>query len=342
MKVIIRGSEMGFGSLSKQLPYTSIWIDVRAKQILTESGFNEFPFAVPRWDTTSGEEWGRSPGMIALPDSNSLQAVGETILIAGHKKTEPPLLVPNDGTFNAGYTFPGGITYYDAQLASEMGRIPIEALDTKGDLPVGLEIQQSLQQMVWNAFYRNVLALPPPQGTPMTATEIMARKDEFLRELGEAFGRIESEFTAPIVERSFNIMLRAGAFAPIPEALQGQNVRFEYESPIKKVREQNEALAAKMWRVDLMETATMRPEVLHLLNADEYGRFQHTAGALPYQIINSAEAVQQIREQEAQAQLAQQQAQEAMMMAEGGKMAASAMKDVSQAMKPDKPEKKAA
>src|SRR3990167_3369332 len=340
--VIIPRTEMGFGSLSKQLPYTSIWIDVRAKQILTESGFNEFPFAVPRWDTTSGEEWGRSPGMIALPNSSSLQAVGETILIAGHKKTEPPLLVPNDGTFNAGYTFPGGITYYDAQLASEMGRIPIEALDTKGDLPVGLEIQQSLQQMVWNAFYRNVLALPPPQGTPMTATEIMARKDEFLRELGEAFGRIESEFTAPIVERSFNIMLKAGAFAPIPEALQGQNVRFEYESPIKKVREQNEALAAKMWRVDLMETATMRPEVLHLLNADEYGRFQHTAGALPHQIINSAEAVQQIREQEAQAQLAQQQAQEVMMMAEGGKMAASAMKDVSQAMKPDKPEKKAA
>lgn len=343
--VIIPRKEAG-GGLSEKLPYTSIWIDVRGKKILSESGFHEFPFAVPRWDTTSGEEWGRSPGMIALPDSNTLQAMDETILMAGQKKTEPPLLVPDDGNFNAGYTFPGGLTYYDVELAKSLGRIPIEALDTKGDIPVGLEMQQNRREMVWNAFYRNVLALPPPQGTPMTATEIIARKEEFLRELGDVFGRIEAEFTAKIVERSFNIMLRVGALAEIPEILQGQNIRFEYESPVKKIREQTEALAAQMWKSDLVETAVaaQRPDILDIINFDEYGRFTHDAATIPHVIINSAEAVQQIRDQRTQAQLEAQQAQEMMMMAEGAKMAGGAIKDVAKAMEPPKPakEKKAA
>ena len=333
--VIIPRGERGVGGLSTKLPYTSIWIDVRARKILTESGFHEFPFAVPRWDTTSGEEWGRSPAMIALPDSNTLQAMGETILTAGQKAVEPPLLVPDDGTFNAAYTAAGGLTYYDTELARSMGRIPIEALDPKSNIPVGLELQDAVRNMNWNAFYRNVLSLPPPQGTPMTATEIIARKEEFLRELGDVFGRFEAEFTRPIVERAFNLMLRAGAFAPIPESLQGQNVRFEYESPIKKVREQTEAMAAQTWKTDLMETATLLPESLDLINVDEYGRFTHSAGSLPYQIINPSETVQQIRQQRAEQQAAQQQAQEMMMMAEGGKMAGSAMKDVAQAMKPE-------
>ena len=339
--VIIPSNERGFRGKTN-LPFSSVWIDVRAKQILVESGFHEFPFAVPRWDTTSGEEWGRSPGMIALPDANTLQAMAETILVAGQKAVEPPLFVPDDGSFNAGYTFPGGISYYDTQLARDMGRIPIEAMDMKADIPVGLEMQQNYREMVWNAFYRNVLALPPPQGTPMTATEIMARKEEFLKELGEVFGRIEAEFTAPIVERSFGIMLRAGGFAEIPDVLKGRNIRFEYESPIKKVREQTEAMAAKLWWTDLAEIAVMKPESIDHINVDEYARFTHQAASLPHALINPFEVVEQIRTQRAEAQLAQQQAQEMMMATEGGANVAGALKDTAQAFKPEKPEKKAA
>src|SRR3990167_7552906 len=102
---------------SRNLPFQDIWIEIEAKHELFEGGFHELPFIVPRWDTSSGEDMGRSPGMIALPDADTLQAMGETILIAGQRAADPPLAVPNDGSFDAINTFPGGLAYYDLETA---------------------------------------------------------------------------------------------------------------------------------------------------------------------------------------------------------------------------------
>ena len=55
------------------MPWEYMAIDVGSAHIIEESGFEEWPFATPRWDTESGETYGRSPGMLALPDSRTLQ-----------------------------------------------------------------------------------------------------------------------------------------------------------------------------------------------------------------------------------------------------------------------------
>ena len=102
---------------SVDFPIADLWIEIEAAHELSAGGFHEFPFIVPRWDTTSGEDYGRSPGMIALPDAETLQAMGETILIAGQRAADPPLMAPNDGSFDAVNTFPGGLSYYDVETA---------------------------------------------------------------------------------------------------------------------------------------------------------------------------------------------------------------------------------
>lgn len=330
IQVVMPREEKGL-LLSQQHEYSNIWIEVSQSELLTEGGFTEFPFAVPRWDTTSGEDWGRGPGQIALPDANMLQAMDETLLTAGQKAAEPPLLAPDDGSFNAAYTFSGGITYYDAELAKSLGRIPIVPLETGARMDIGIEMQRDRREQVKAAFFKDVLNLPT-EGPEMTATEIIQRKEEFIRIMGGAFGRLESEYTAPIVERSFNIMLRAGAFNPIPEELLGRDVRFEYESPIKKVRLQAQAVAARAWRDDLFETAAADPTALDIFNADAYEKFQHQAGAIPIELINTDDQIQAIREQRAQQQAEEKAALEAQQLVEGGQGVAKAIKDVSGAV----------
>jgi len=326
--VVMPREEKGVGGFSTRLPYSSLWIEVEGKEKLTEGGFNEFPFAVPRFDTTSGEDWGRGPGMIALPDANMLQAMDETIIISGQKRVEPPILVPDDGSFNAANTFPGGLTYYDAELAREMGQMPVAPLDTGADIAIGLEMQQDRRQQVQMAFFKHVLNLPV-DGPEMTATEVMKRDQEFLRELGGLFGRLESDYMVPIVERTFNVMLRAGAFPEIPEVLSGQDVQFEYESPLKKVRQQVEAAAARNWKDDLLMLAgSGKPEVLDLLDADEYAKFQAEANSVPLQLMHDGETIKQIREARQQAELQQQQMAE---LLEGGEAMGKVMKDMSAA-----------
>ncbi|MDO8683703.1 MAG: portal protein, partial [Armatimonadota bacterium] len=230
--------------LAQNLPIADLWIEIDSKHLIFTGGFHEFPFIVPRWETSSGEDLGSSPGMIALPDADTLQAMGETILIAGQRAADPPLFAPNDGSFDAINTFPGGISYYDIETASAMRGNPFFPLESGTNLPVTRDMQLDVRQQVFAAFYRNVLNLPVA-GPAMTATEIIQRKEEFIREVGPMYGRYDTEKTAPEAERAFMVMLRAGGFAPIPPALQGKNVVFEYDSPVKRIRKQIEAAAAR-------------------------------------------------------------------------------------------------
>lgn len=287
--------------LARNLPIADLWIELEEERLVASGGFHEFPFAVPRWDTTAGEEYGRSPGMIALPDSETAQAMQSTLLVAGQRAAAPPLLVPDDSTFDAANTYPDGITYYDIESAKAVGRIPIAPLDSGANIPLTREMQNDLRGQIWDAFFRNILRLPVG-GPQMTATEIIARKEEFIREIGPVFGRLESDYTAPIVERSFNIMLRAGAFDPIPEVLQGRSVRFEYQSPVKRSRQQIEAEAARLWTEEVAIMSDTKPEALDLINVDAVARLSAEAKGISRDVVNDADTVAQIRQQRAEQQ----------------------------------------
>lgn len=302
---------------AKDLPFGEYWIELGAKHELSEGGFHEFPFIVPRWDTTSGENYGRSPGMIALPDSDTLQAMGETILIAGQRAADPPLAVPNDGTFDAINTFPGGLAYYDVETAATIRGNPFFPIESGMNLSISRDMQQDSRDQVWSAFFRNILNLPT-SGPQMTATEVLARKEEFMREIGPTFGKLETDDTAQTVERAFMIMLRAGGFAPIPEILQGRNIRFEYDSPVIRIRKQIESTAVRLWIEEQTEIATTtgRVEVLDVINFDEQSRFAAEALGIPKDIINSKEIVAEIRETRFEAQEAARLAEEAQLKLE--------------------------
>src|SRR6266545_6825652 len=58
-------------------PWTSCYVEAATTHVLSEGGFDEFPFLVPRWTKTSGEIYGRGPGHTALPDTRSLNRAVE-------------------------------------------------------------------------------------------------------------------------------------------------------------------------------------------------------------------------------------------------------------------------
>jgi hypothetical protein len=290
--------------LARNLPFADIVIEVEAKHEVKVGGFHEFPYVVPRWDTSSGETYGRSPGMIALPDSNTAQAIGETMLIAGQRAADPPLLAPSDAFINAPHTYPGGLAIYEADAVRELGSNPIRSLDGGANFPLSRDIQQDTREQVRNAFLRNVFNLPVPGDANMTATEVIARQQEFIREMGPVFGRFETDYTAPMVERAFKIMLRAGGFLQIPDVLAGRGVRFEYESPVKRIREQAASQAAQIWVQDKIAIAsnTGDPSVLDVVNMDEYSKFTGQAANIPHELSNSADEIGRRRQERAEAQ----------------------------------------
>lgn len=290
------------------MPWASVVIECDSEKKVRESGFEEFPFAIPRWDTTSGEVYGRGPGHLALPDAETLQAMGKTLLVAGQRATDPPLWVLGDGLMSAARTFPGGITYIDGQVARQFGRVPVGELQTSAQIPIGREMQNDLREQIWGAFFRNVLQLPV-DAPRMTATEIIERKEEMLRSVGPVFGQLETDYLAVVVERVFGIMFRAGAFPPPPEALLGQDIDFRFESPILRAKNQIESvgLARQLETLSLMIQA--KPEMLDNFDGDAIARATPLAGGFPHNWllpVEQRDAQRQARaEREQAAQMAE-------------------------------------
>jgi len=330
LHAVVQRKEAPKGALlKKNLPWADFWIEMDACHIVEEGGYHEYPFAGPRWETSSGENTGRSPGMIALPDTNTLQAQEETLLIAGQRAAAPPLLVPNDGAFDAANTAPDGITYYDAALATQMRRIPIAPLESGANIPIVMEMQDKKREQVWTAFLRHVLNLPI-DGPQMTAEEVRARLRQMMRELGPVFGRFETDYKAPTVERPFMVMLRAGGFKPIPQRLLGRGIKFRYSSPVKKLKKLMEVAAAKAFARERAEIAKLigSPEPMDIIDFDALGQFEARATDIPDIVIRSPEQIAEIRGQRQQAAQAQAEAQMAQMAADAAQKGSQAVKNL--------------
>lgn len=305
------------------LPFMSVFIDVKSEHRITEGGFHEFPYVVPRWDTATDEIYGRSPAMVALPDAHTLNQIGKTLLRAGHKVVDPPLLAPDDGVQSVPRTWPGGITYYDADLLARTGgRPPLFPLNTGANLPVGREMQNDVREQVWGAFFRNVLQLPVA-GPQMTATEIIERRAEFMRVIGPTFGRLEADYTGPMVERVFNVMKRAGMLPAPPDILAATSgVRFEYASPITKAQQQIEAASLQKTVQDLQAVISSDPTALQNFDSDRIVRDVAEANGLPRRWLKPTDQVAAVRDGQAQAAEAESQTQGLERLVEGTSKAA--------------------
>ena len=300
------------------LEFASVVIEVEAEKLISESGFKTFPFAVPRWETTSVSVYGRSPAMVAFPDALTLNQQTKTILMAGHKAVDPPMWVLDDAVIGTTRTYPGGTTYLDGSAFQDMGgRPPIGVFEFGKNLPLGREMQNDTRDQVWRAFFRNVLQLPV-DGPEMTATEVLERKEEFIRTIGPVFGRLETDYIGAVVERVFNIMQEVGAFPEPPDILVGSDVTFEFRSPIQAARRQTEVFGMVRAMEILGPIVEFQPEIRDNFDGDQMARDIPDIFGAPNKWLKTPELVAQLREQRAEAQQQQQEMEQMMQVADTG------------------------
>ena len=157
----------------------------------------------------------------------------------------------------------------------------------------------------------------------MTATEVIARREEFIREIGAVFGNLESSYSSPVVEQCFELMLERGAFGPpetIPEELQGSQVRFRFASPVEKAKRQIEEATVVEGVNKVLQMGQVQPDVMLAYDWQEIGKFIAEANDFPPELILDAAAIKR-KVQEAQAAAAQEQSMQ--MMERGANIAGS-------------------
>jgi len=291
---------------AETFPFASVYVLKQDKHTLKTSGFREFPYAIPRWTKVSGEIYGRSAGMTALPDIKLVNEMMKTILKGAQKTVDPPLMMPDDGVILPLKTQPGGLNYYRAGLQD-----PIKAFGADCRIDFGYQVMEDVRKRIRDAFYIDQLQMA--QGPQMTATEVLQRTEEKSRLLGPVLGRQHSELLRPLIDRVFGIMLRRGLINPqeIPQVLRGRELDVEYSSLIAKSQRVTEGQAIMRTLEASKFFVNADPKTLDNFDGDSAVKHIARIFGAPQEMLRDGVDVQKLRkgrDEANEASIAQQQA----------------------------------
>lgn len=298
-------AEVQYGKLGREgMPFSSVYVLADEKHIIEEGGYQEFPYMIARYVVATGEVYGRSPAMDALPDIKVLNEIEKTTLRTGQRIADPPLLVGENVSpfqIRPGSLVPGGL---DVQ-----GRAMVSPLQTGANFPLTLEMAERRRRSINDHFLVTLFQILAEAPATMTATEVLQRAQEKGALLAPAAGRLQSEFLGPLVTREIGIIARRGALPPPPESwlkAGGAGYEIVYTSELSRAQKAGQGVGIMRTFEAITPIAQVDPTVLDRIDADEALKVLADVNGVPAKVLRSDEAVKALRGQRAQAEQASQ------------------------------------
>ncbi len=312
--------KLGIAGMSVRTVHIAVGEEAR----LRVGGYEEMPVAVGRLFKQLNEPYGRSCGMLALPDAQSLNSITEGVLVATEKSLDPPLGVLDDGRLGGGVidTSASAINVFNTS-GRQSNEKPVFQLQTIGEFAQAAEQQKQLAAKIAQGFFLDRL-LDLSNETQMTAYETSIRDKIRGEALGGVFSRQEKEVMTPTIERSFNVLFRNGYLGVVskgpgaklrkswdaivgadkvivpPVVLKawkaGLNVfEVQYISPAKRFQ-QADKLRGLMTATDsAIALAAVKPEVLDGMDLDEWLKKVWEHAGAPVEVIRTQLALLKFR-----------------------------------------------
>jgi hypothetical protein len=292
------------GIMSGTMPIASCIWERKGKHLVREGGYHEMPLIVPRWKLLPDGVYAVGPTYDALPNIKTLNELKALQLAALDVAVSGMWIAKDDGVLNARTIKLGPRKIIVANDTDSM-----KPLQSGADFNVAFVSEERLQAAIRRAYMAD--QLQPQDGPAMTATEVHARIGLIRQLLGPIFGRLQSEFLQPLVERCFGLAYRAGALGRAPRDLQGANFSVRYISPLARAQKLEEVSAIERFGATVMQIAQIKPEAADLFDAEEGLRAISDALGVPNRAVRSADDVLELRRIRSEQQAAaQQQAQQ--------------------------------
>lgn len=209
------------------------WLDVGGdveNNIVSRGTFETNPYIVFRWSVASGELYGRSPVLRALPDIKTVNKVVELVLKNATIAVSGIWQADDDGVINLHNInlTPGAI------IPKAVGSSGLTPLSCGADFDVSQIILKDLRDRIRHTLLADRLGLLSEK--EMTATEIIARNADMMRILGATYGRLLHEFIRPLCDRGLQILSSRGLIEPI---CLNSDAELKYIAPIAQISSDN-------------------------------------------------------------------------------------------------------
>lgn len=289
----------------RRMPIASYYLCMTTNAIVQEGGYFTMPYAVGRFSTSPQEVYGKSPAWSCLATLNVANEMQRTLLRAGQRTVDPPLMAVDDDSLRS-FSLRSGALNWGA--LDEQGRQKVQPFISGANMPIGLEMVMNERKTINDAFYITLFQIMV-ESPAMTATEAMLRAQEKGALLAPAMGRQQTEFLAPTIQRELDILGRMigsdgrPVLPPMPEELMeaGADVEIEYTSPVNRLQRTEDAVAILRTLEAVSPLAQIDPSVLDIFDPQKMAKELAEINGVPAKVFRTEREIQQVVAARAQA-----------------------------------------
>jgi hypothetical protein len=252
---------------NRNMPFESIYVSEKDQHTIEEGGFEEFPFAMPRYRIIYAEVYGRGQGAIALRLARTLNRAVMNFDEAAEKWVKPALQVLEsfDGDVDVSPSAQNIVTEMDSIKAIDVG--------ARGSFPIGKDWIEYRTQRLQQIYFKNVFEqLAMLTGDRRTTVEIIERLKEGLKKMSKPVARLFVEYFDPIITRSVLLLIRNGQAPPPPPELSGQKFKIEYIGPLSLALRDQQSKGLQYWIAALGQMEPIFPGVKDNVDHDKAAR----------------------------------------------------------------------
>ncbi len=226
----------------KDKMYHHLIIYEKGQKLLFTQAFKTQRLIVFRGHVTPGEVYGRGPILQMLADIRTVNKVKQFVLENAAIQMVGMYTGVNDGIFNPNTVrvTPGVIIPVGRNGTQNPS---LQALPRAGDIGLGNLVLEDLQNNIRKALY--IEPLGDITDPVRSATEIMIRDQERLRNSGASLGRLKTELIEPLVAAGIDILSSLSQVADI--VVDGKMVSIKQTSPLAKAEDQEDFQNSQVW-----------------------------------------------------------------------------------------------
>ncbi len=311
-------------------PFRSYVVEEQTKKIVQESGYDEFPFAVPRYRKFGGCVWGFGPGTNGIADARQLEFLEKLADSAAEISVFPPMVAPSSMEGEIGR---GALEVNYVSKPEEAAMLRDLGTGVRYDFAKDrLADKRDQLRKVFHVDLFQFFSQRAQERGALTATESNLISNEKLSQFSPVFGRLVSEFLTPVLTRVFGILLRRNLLGPELMALISERglpaPEILYKNKIMLAMQQraNQSLVDFFGLVGPMIEAD--PALMDEVNGRNIIRAVGRNAGFGEDWLNSLEVSQALKQARMQAQQAQADAEQAGQLAKAARDIGQAPQDI--------------
>ena len=293
-------------------PVESTFVAEKDKHLIRTGGYDEFPFAIPRYSVIYSEVYGRGRGTMMLPRVRQLNRRAKDYDEMSNKWVRPPLQILDtfDGVVNLAPAAQNFVSEANAIMPIEMG--------ASGASPITKDILEYYREGVREGFLHSAFEpITQLKGDRRNIPEIVQRISEGIKKQARPFGRLFTELLPPVIVRTIRLLVRNGVIQPPPDSLAGSPLKIEFINPLALALRDQQARGGQRTIAIAGEASQIFPDITDNFDYDKWIRDTAEAYGMKADHIRPVRDRDGIRQQRAQQKQQMEQLAAAQAMAEG-------------------------